>query len=189
MPRLWSAATCLIASIWCGNALASDRPSPVLTPYFFVSELRGGLNAHDLDGVEKDSVALTGEVLFARPTRFSQPLLDLLVPRIHLGASLNSAGDTSYGYAGFTWNVDITPQIFIEVAFGGAVHNGDTGPLVPRGQAALGCSPLFREAAAIGWRFSRSWNVSIGIEHLSNAGLCDRNRGLTNAGVKLGYAF
>ncbi|WP_081449527.1 acyloxyacyl hydrolase [Rhodomicrobium vannielii] len=27
------------------------------------------------------------------------------------------------------------------------------------------------------------------IDHMSNAGLCDTNRGLTNAGVRLGYKF
>ena len=27
------------------------------------------------------------------------------------------------------------------------------------------------------------------VEHMSNAGLCDRNRGLTNFGARVGYAF
>ena len=27
------------------------------------------------------------------------------------------------------------------------------------------------------------------VEHYSNAGVCDRNRGLTNVGIRLGYSF
>jgi hypothetical protein len=27
------------------------------------------------------------------------------------------------------------------------------------------------------------------VEHMSNAGLCDRNRGITNEGLKVGYSF
>jgi hypothetical protein len=27
------------------------------------------------------------------------------------------------------------------------------------------------------------------VEHMSNAGLCSQNRGLTNVGVRLGYTF
>jgi Lipid A 3-O-deacylase (PagL) len=33
------------------------------------------------------------------------------------------------------------------------------------------------------------WRVLLSVEHMSNADLCDRNRGLTNAGVRLGYQF
>jgi hypothetical protein len=27
------------------------------------------------------------------------------------------------------------------------------------------------------------------VEHMSNAGFCDQNRGLTNVGGRIGYAF
>ena len=46
-----------------------------------------------------------------------------------------------------------------------------------------------REAASIGYRFAPNWSVLATVEHLSNAGLCDDNRGLTNVGAKLSYHF
>jgi len=54
---------------------------------------------------------------------------------------------------------------------------------------ALGCHVLFRESASLGFNLTESWRIMGTIEHNSNAGLCDFNRGLTNAGVRLGYKF
>ena len=47
----------------------------------------------------------------------------------------------------------------------------------------------FREAAALGFRITEHWSVMATVEHMSNAGLCGENRGLTNFGGKLGYTF
>jgi lipid A 3-O-deacylase len=60
---------------------------------------------------------------------------------------------------------------------------------VPDGRVALGCSPLFRESGSIGVRLSANWSLLATVEHLSNAGLCDQNRGLTNIGARVGYSF
>jgi hypothetical protein len=38
---------------------------------------------------------------------------------------INTAGKTSYGYAGVVWTLNILPQFFIEPMFGGAVHDGN----------------------------------------------------------------
>ena len=41
------------------------------------------------------------------------------------------------------------------------------------------------------WSYRLSQSVSLmgTIEHVSNAGFCERNRGLTNMGLRLGYSF
>ena len=113
------------------------------------------------------------------------------VPRFTAGGSLNVAGRTNSAYLGATWTVDVTERIFVEGFFGAAFHDGATGPkaFVPPGFNALGCSPLFREAGAVGYRFSEHWSVLATIEHMSNAGLCVENRGLTNFGGKIAYTF
>ena len=83
-------------------------------------------------------------------------------------------------------------QHFVEASFGGAVHNGNTQSnlaLIPVDRSALGCSPLFRESGSVGYRLSQNWSVMATIEHLSNAGICSQNRGLTNVGARLGYTF
>jgi hypothetical protein len=54
---------------------------------------------------------------------------------------------------------------------------------------ALGCHVLFRESASIGFDVTETWRIMGTVEHHSNAGLCDENRGLTNAGVRIGYKF
>jgi lipid A 3-O-deacylase len=168
---------------------AADKKSPAPLSGSFVSELRLGLSYQDPGGPEEGSASIAGEVLFTKPITPFGNSWDLLVPRLHVGASGNLAGDTSFAYAGFTWTLPITDAIFVEGALGGGIHNGETGRNVPMDRLALGCSPLFREAAAIGYKLTPQWSVMASVEHLSNAGLCNANRGLTNVGLKLGYNF
>jgi lipid A 3-O-deacylase len=149
-------------------------------------ELRLGLFAHDPGSPEQGSADVNGEVVFTKPFARTD-WLDTLIPRPHLGATVSTGGATSSVYTGFTWHVPLGDTFFVEGSLGAALHNGSE-----RGSAdknALGCSPLFRESASAGFRFARHWMVMATIEHLSNAGLCDENRGLTNMGVRVGYRF
>ncbi|WP_353181758.1 acyloxyacyl hydrolase [Bosea sp. (in: a-proteobacteria)] len=154
-----------------------------------ISELRGGLLAHNPAGRESGSADANLEVLFVKPFEAADPALAFLVPRLHLGTTLNTAGDTSAVYAGFTWTYDFTDKLFAEVSAGAGFHNGQTGHLVPSDRIALGCSPLFRESASLGYRISRNWSVMATVEHMSNAGLCRSNPGITNYGLRVGYVF
>lgn len=153
-------------------------------------EVRLGVFAHDPWSPEKGTgVDVNGEVLSPRLFRTGHATFDLFVPRAHLGGTANFGGGTSQAYAGLTWTFDLTQQVFIEASLGGAVHNGKTGSVPVPDHNALGCSPLFRESASLGYRFTANWSVMASVEHLSNAGLCSNNRGLTNAGLRLGYSF
>lgn len=194
-----AALSCVLLLISAGMAAAADRraappeivpvsaPAPEFMPDW---ELRLGASAHDISGPEEGSVAIRGEGLTPRIVPVADAVASLFVPRIHLGGSVNTAGDTSFAYAGLTWTFAITSRVFVEGSLGGAIHDGNTSPimLVPH-ESALGCSPLFREAAAIGYRIDAHWSVMASVEHLSNAGLCSQNRGLTNVGLHVGYAF
>ncbi|EIM25984.1 acyloxyacyl hydrolase [Microvirga lotononidis] len=162
-------------------------PQQVYAPAF-LSELRLGLTAQDPTGPESGSVNLTLEALSPKLGSAADPLVNALIPRLHIGGSINLDHDTSFAYAGFTWTFDLTPSIFVEGSFGGAVHDGETDP-IEVDREALGCRALFREAAALGFRLSPNWSLMGTIEHLSNAGLCSNNRGMTNFGVKVGYTF
>lgn len=167
----------------------ASRAAPVQPG--ILSEFRFGLSAQDPWGVEGNggSANLTGEILLAKPFTPSDLFTSYFIPRPHIGGSVNFNGRTSFAYAGLTWTVDITPRFFIEGSFGGAIHNGSTGRVVPVDRNALGCSPLFRESGSVGVRLSANWSVMATVEHLSNAGLCSQNRGLTNIGARLGYTF
>ncbi|WP_114945506.1 acyloxyacyl hydrolase [Microvirga calopogonii] len=194
MCRLFIGA---VAALAIGTqALAADlSPSPpsrlpalATASPAFVSELRFGASAQDPTGPESDTANLTGEVLSVRPWTAADPALNFLIPRFHLGGSINLSGRTSFGYAGLTWTYDITPIVFVEATIGGAVHNGENDPVSPN-REALGCTALFRESGSVGVRLTTNWSLMATVEHLSNGGLCSNNRGLTNVGVRVGYTF
>ena len=181
--------------------LTARPPAPLpyvapAQPYSFVSEVRIGGHAQDPGSAEKDTYAVNGEVLFARPQIFQDPFWQALVPRPTAGGSYNTDGRTSYAYLGATWTVDLFPEtlnrtVFLEGFFGAAAHNGHTGEKTLENITlnALGCTPIFREAAALGFRLTEHWSIMATVDHISNAGLCVNNRGLTNFGGKIGYTF
>ncbi len=171
-----------------GPQSAHSLPVLAASPPTFVSEIRLGGSAQDPTGPESGSANITGEILSVRPFTATDPVLNLFIPRFHLGGSLNLEGRTSFGYAGLTWTFDVTQSIFVEASFGGAVHNGETDPVSPHWNA-LGCRALFRESGSVGMRLTSNWSVMATVEHLSNAGLCSNNRGLTNVGLRVGYSF
>jgi hypothetical protein len=166
-----------------GTSEAAPLPPMVSDP--FVDELRLGVFAHDPWSPEAGGADLNVEALFAKPWGTDQ---DWWLPRPHLGATINFEGKTSVIYGGATWQYDITSWAFVEASFGAGVNNGETGKTDPD-MNALGCNVLFRESASLGFNLTESWRVMGTVEHNSNAGLCDNNRGLTNAGVRVGYKF
>lgn len=195
MRRLLVVATALLLS---GGAQAADlgaRPAPAPAPlsvhqpvFGFLSEARIGVFAHDPWSPESGAVDINGELLTAKPFVLGNGW-DWAMPRLHVGASVNTQGRTSNAYAGLTWNYDVTQSIFLEATLGGAVNNGETGTVIPVDRNAVGCHASFRESASAGFRVTQQISVLGTIEHFSNAGLCDRNRGVTNLGVRLGYSF
>jgi lipid A 3-O-deacylase len=178
----------VIMALFIPQVRAADPARPVNQPRF-ISEIRLGGSLHDPWSPEKNSFNLTTEALFQQFWTAHDPALQPLIPRLHVGGSLNTNGETSFAYGGFTWTFDISPRFFVEGSLGGALHNGETGAIVPANRNNLGCSPLFREAFALGYKIDAQWTITASIQHLSNAGLCDGNRGLTNLGAQIGYRF
>jgi hypothetical protein len=156
----------------------------------FLSELRLGVFDQSIDGSTSEAgVAVNAEALFdPLPIASGYPALDrVLTPRPHIGATVNAGGDTSLAYAGLSWTIPLYQDwLFAELSFGGALHNG---PLDEPGIASYGCGWAFRETLSFGMSLSQDWHVLASFEHMSNADFCDRNRGLTNAGVRLGYSL
>lgn len=193
VPSLAVLCFALVCAVLGMEAAAADLGpvayAPPAASMSFLSEIRGGVLAHNPAARESGSVDVSLELLTVKPFTSADPLVNIFLPRLHLGTSINTRGDTSQVYAGFTWNYDITEKLFFEASFGGALHNGKTGEFVPRDRASLGCSPLFRESASLGYRFDRNWSIMATIEHVSNAKLCNDNQGLTSYGVRVGYAF
>lgn len=188
----------VVSALGTSGAVAADARRSASTPYpansqpSLLSEFRIGFSAQDPWGPEgrDGSANLTGEILFAKPFTASDLFTSYFIPRPHIGGSVNFDGRTSFAYAGLTWTVDITPSLFVEGSFGGAFHNGEKEAFgISAHHQSLGCSPLFRESGSVGVRLSANWSVMATIEHLSNAGACSENRGLTNIGARVGYTF
>jgi len=163
--------------------------APAAQPTFLDWEVRGGLYAHDPLSPEAGSVDLNGEILAPKLGQSSNWLLNYLIPHPDVGTTISLGGKTSNLWGGVAWNWDITDRIFVSPTFGVGVNNGKTGYPVPPGWNAIGCNWWFHESASLGYRLTANWSVMATIEHSSNAGLCSHNRGLTNAGLRLGYRF
>jgi lipid A 3-O-deacylase len=175
-------ATLMVA----GGASAQSRDESQSRGIF--NEIRIGVLGHNIEpgGTEKGT-DLNFELLFSRPAiaydgRFANIALR---PRLHIGASINVDGYTSQGYAGFTWDVPLHERLSLELTLGGSLHDGPSN--VPG--SAFGCPLNFRESASLGFAVMERWRLYGTVAHMSNAGLCVRNSGLTSAGVRLGYVF
>ena len=112
----------------------------------------------------------------------------ILRPRVHAGVSVNTAGEASQVFAGLNWTVNLTDRLYIDLGFGGSLHNGDNGDDGTNGPK-LGCTLMFREYAAAGFRLTDKLDLVASIDHASNADLCDPNDGISHAGLALAYRF
>jgi lipid A 3-O-deacylase len=163
-----------------------------------VSEVRGGIFAHSVDepgnflGIYNTSRIqdVNVELLFEVPAMTDWLAWGELRP--HLGATVNFGGLESMIYGGVSWTVPVGESpLFLEASFGGAVHNGSTGPYgtVSFPARDLGCSLVFRESVSVGVMINDNASLMATVEHASNANLCVSNRGLTNLGVRFGWRF
>ncbi|MEP0707510.1 MAG: acyloxyacyl hydrolase [Parvibaculum sp.] len=154
----------------------------------FVNEVRGGFYAHDMFGPahESDGLDLTGEIVFDTPSFLAWAFN----PRPRLGGTLNTNGDTSLAYIDpFGWTIDLGESpFFIDASLGAAIHDGRIHGS-RTGQNQYGCRWNFHETLSLGYRVAPNLSILTGIEHISNAGLCSVNDGLTNIGMRVGYSF
>ena len=149
--------------------------------------MRLGLLVHSVEPSNgEDGSDLNIEVLFRTSSYIlDDALLDaLLRPRLHLGGSVNLAGETSQLYAGFTWDGKLAPRLSLELSFGAALHNGPTGD---GHEDSYGCVLNFRESVSLGYALDERWAVYGTVAHMSNGELCDHNTGITSVGIRLGY--
>jgi hypothetical protein len=184
-----SCAAALLFALPIFTAPASADPLKDGPGYSFIDEVRIGAMAANLeDGSHGGDYTINGEVLFPRlgGGSYGDPIRDYFFhPRLHIGASI-SPGGVDQVYTGLTWDHHLTDRIFFETSFGAALQDGETSGNDPD---SYGCSLNFRESASIGIELTEHLRVMATVDHMSNAGLCDGNQGLTNAGVRLGYRW
>ena len=155
----------------------------------WLSELRLGLLAHNIGPIasaREDGAQINAELRFNPPPLFEY----ILSPRPHLGVSINTAGDTSFLYLGLTWTWNITDALFLDLSFGGTIHDGWlTSHELDPDRRLMGSRLLFRESLELGYRFLDHHSLSLMLDHVSNAGLVDKNQGNDDVGLRYGYRF
>ena len=192
------ALSCL-AALSCTTApgaLAADVSpfgellSPVATHRLHAPfEARLGGFAHEPGGPESGSVDLSAEVVFGRVAATTNDWWNFSAMRAHVGGTFNTAAKTNGIYAGPIWTFALTDRIFVEASIDGAWNDGMTGFAKPVGRAGMGCHFGFHESASIGYNINDRWSVMATAEHYSNLNMCARNHGVSNYGLRIGYAF
>ena len=152
-----------------------------------LSEARIGVLVHDEGPFSRNKESgfdSNIEFLFISPDF----LRSIWSPRPHVGATINSAGNTSQGYFGATWEWDFWRDFFFDFSLGGVLHTGEKETSDPA-KKSLGCSILFRESLDLGYRISGPHSLMFHFDHISNAKLCSTNEGLETFGIRYGYRF
>jgi lipid A 3-O-deacylase len=177
--RSWIAALAgVLLALPLGRAAAADG---------ILDDVELGVLAHDVpigDAQRESGADGNAELRFASPG-FLAPIW---APKPHIGVDVNSAGKNSLAYAGLTWTANFSSLFFGNLGLGGAVHDGPDDSSTPD-HKGLGTRVLFHEYVELGARFWAPWSASIFLDHGSNADLGTRNPGLTNLGLRIGYAF
>jgi lipid A 3-O-deacylase len=168
--------------------------NPNAVPGQIVDEVKAGLLAHDVgflgDHTER-GFDVDLEMLFTSPD-----LLAILgSPRPHIGADINTAGDTSDVFAGLTWGISLIQNLFrpgdaiyLTGSLGGAYQDGYIDN-APDKRKKMGSPILFRESAELGYQVTPTISIGALVDHISNANLGQHNAGITSAGARLGFKF
>ena len=122
-------------------------------------------------------------------------------PQPYLMASVNTAGDTSFGGFGLEWRWEFAENWAIEPGVGYVIHDGELENPFPSGspQAAefaaehvqYGSRDLFRTSIGLTRDFAGPWEGQVFYEHLSHGQILGsgRNQGVDQIGIRLGYQF
>jgi lipid A 3-O-deacylase len=159
-----------------------------------VNEVKVGILAHDV-GFLGDSIEAGPDVNFEM--LFTPPSFLHVIgsPRPDIGATINTAGNTSDAYAGLTWGIKLLQSLFpwdhgvyLNGSLGGAVNDGYVNN-APPDHKILGSPVLFHLSTELGYQVTQTVSVSAYLEHMSNADLATHNAGITSAGARLGFKF
>ena len=176
---------------------------PLAAEAQLIEEVRAGVLQHNIcvtdckNADKEDGPTIEGELVFASPDVFRY----ILQPRPYVIASVNTAGDTSYGGVGLLWNWDFADGWSFEPSLGYIIHDGETSNPFPNGSpeaeafanenVLLGSEDLFRTGFALNRDFGENWGGQLIFEHLSHGQILGdgRNQGMDSAGVRLYWRF
>ncbi len=168
-----------------------------------VDEVHVGVMAHNIcvinckNADKEDGPNIEFQVSFDSPA-----FLDWAgSPQPYMMASINTAGNTSFGGVGLEWRWNFADNWALEPGLGVVVHNGENDNPFPNGspEAAafaeehvqLGGDVLFRTSIGLTYDFAGPWEAQLFYEHLSHGQILSsgRNQGLDEFGIRFGYQF
>ena len=180
-------------------ALASAASAQNIT----YGQLKLGILKHDVSffgGVEP-GIDINPEVIFPSPIPDSwaaavpEYLRFAVQPRPTVGAALNTAGATNQAYFGATWTWLLASNLLSSgdgvtfgIFFGPGFNDGEIRPTRPN-RKALGSNILFREAIEFGYRITPQIELSLYVDHVSNAGFARYNQSLNEVGGRIGIRY
>ena len=168
-----------------------------------VDEVHVGVMAHNIcvtdckNAFKEDGPNLELQVSFDSPG----VLHWLGAPNPYVLASVNVAGDTSFGGVGLEWRWDFAENWALEPGVGYVVHDGELENPYANGtpEAAqfaeehlqLGSRDLFRTSIGLTRALGDAWEGQVFFSHLSHGQILGngRNQGVDQIGVRLGYRF
>lgn len=122
-------------------------------------------------------------------------------PQPYLMASVNTAGDTSFGGFGLEWRWQFADKWALEPGIGYVIHDGEIENPYANGtpEAAAfaaehvqyGSRDLFRTSIGLTRDFEGPWEGQLFYEHLSHGQILGtgRNQGVDQIGLRFGYQF
>jgi lipid A 3-O-deacylase len=168
-----------------------------------VDEVHVGVMAHNIcvincDNADKeDGPNVEFQVSFDSPSFLSWAFS----PQPYVMASINTAGETSFGGAGLEWRWNFAEDWALEPGFGVVAHDGESENPFPNGSpeaeefndehVLLGSDVLFRTSLGLTRDFEGPWEMQLFYEHLSHGQIIasGRNQGLDEVGIRFGYQF
>lgn len=154
-----------------------------------VNEVKFGLLWHDADGLWSGSHKEEGfdynlEVILSPSLRW---MGGMILPA--LGASINSAADTSKIYVDGRWKYLFSNPGYLMIGLGLALHDGETENRPNSDSKALGASVLFHTVIEYGFNMTLEDSISLFFDHISNAGFNHDNEGLDTLGLRFSHRF
>lgn len=122
-------------------------------------------------------------------------------PEPYVMASVNTAGETSFGGFGLEWRWQFAEHWALQPGLGYVVHDGELENPYPDGSPAaaqfaaehvqFGSRDLFRTSLGLTYDFEGPWETQVLYEHLSHGQILGsgRNQGIDNIGIRVGYQF
>jgi lipid A 3-O-deacylase len=169
------------------ETLSPEAQTRSLFSEFRAGEFRSAGGTEALFGPTAPSQS--GEILFNKPVTASDPWIDALLPRPHLGNEFNAAEGTDSGYAGLTWTFNLTENLFLEGSLSSAFSSIMPDQSSPLFTLAPACDLSFRETARLGMQLTPNWTMQGVLQHSNSDALCSQGGSETNAALRFDYKF